>query len=147
MASQGEGQGGIGRLYRVGVAVRDLEASVARIGRLFGLTPTLRFTNPLQSVTCAWLQMGECIFELIQSTSPYGNVARFIEKRGEGLYLVAIEVDDLEAASAVIRERGGEIILPAAAPFAPGGRNNFVHPRSVAGVLVELVEPPASGAR
>ena len=131
---------GIGEIYRVGVAVRDLEAAVQRISVVLGVAPPRRFTNPLQSVTCAWFEMGGCILELIQSTSPEGKVARFIEKRGEGLYLVGIRVDDIEAASKTIGERGGEMILPAPAPFAAGGKHNFIHPRSLCGVLVELVE-------
>ncbi|MGH6681459.1 MAG: VOC family protein [Bradyrhizobium sp.] len=130
----------LGEIYRVGVAVRDLDAAIERIQRMLGAAPSLRFGNPSQSVRCAWFPMGACVLELIQSTSPDGPVARFIEKRGEGLYLLGIDVDNLDDSAAKVRERGGEVILPQAEPFTPGGSHNFIHPRALCGVLVEMVE-------
>jgi methylmalonyl-CoA/ethylmalonyl-CoA epimerase len=137
--------GRVGQLYRVGIAVRDLEASIERVGRVLGIGPTRRFTNPLQSVTCAWFPMGPCVLELLQSTSPDGPVARFIARRGEGLYLLAVQVADLAASTAMLRERGAEVLLSVAEPFTLGGAHNFVHPRSMCGVLVELVDRDSPG--
>lgn len=133
----------VGDIYRIGVAVRDLAEAEARFRQILGVEPTVRFTNPLQAVTCVWFPMGGCVLELIQSTSPTGPVARFIDRRGEGLYLVATQVADIEAASAAVRRDGGEIILAESEPFAVGGRHNFVHPRSLCGVLIEMVGPEA----
>lgn len=139
--------GVIGDLYRIGIAVRDLDAASEQVSRLLGASPSLTFENPRQSVRCAWFPMGSCILELIQSTSPDGKVARFIEKRGEGLYLVGLQTADLEAASRTIVERGGELAMPEAAPFVHGGSHNFIHPRSLCGVLVELVGDGRSADR
>lgn len=137
----------LGDLYRIGIAVRDLDAAMERVSRLLGAAPTLTFANPRQSVRCAWFQMGSCILELIQSTSPEGKVARFIEQRGEGVYLIGIQAADIRSASDAVREQGGEMVWPEPAPFVPGGAHNFIHPRSLCGVLIELVgkdsQPPA----
>jgi len=131
----------VGDVYRIGVAVRDLAAAEARVRQVLGVEPTVRFSNPRQRVTCVCFPLGGCVLELIQSTSPTGPVARFIERRGEGLYLIGTQVANLDSATQAVRERGGEIILSEPEPFTPGGRHNFVHPRSLLGLLVEMVEP------
>ncbi len=93
-----------------------------------------------QGVDVAFLGAGPVRLELIQPITADGSVARFLERRGPGLHHIAYRVPDLDAALARLVEAGVRLIDRAPRPGARGHRVAFLHPSSMAGVLVELVE-------
>jgi methylmalonyl-CoA epimerase len=91
-------------------------------------------------VKVAMIPMGESRIELLEATSADSVIAKFIEKRGEGLHHVALHVPDLAAAVKNLKESGARLISEEIKIGAGGHRYVFVHPSSAGGVLVELVE-------
>jgi methylmalonyl-CoA epimerase len=93
-----------------------------------------------QNVKVAFLPVGESELELLESTSPDGNIAKFIEKKGEGIHHIAFEVDDLEAKLEELEKEGVRLIDKKPRYGAGGARIAFLHPKSTNGILVELCE-------
>ncbi len=130
------------RIDHVGIAVRDLDQAIARYREVFGLRLAHEEINEEQGVREAMLAVGDSAtyVQLLAPLSDDSPIASFLDKRGEGLQQVAYAVDDIEAASAVLRERGVRLLYDAPRRGTAGSRINFVHPRDMGGVLVELVE-------
>jgi methylmalonyl-CoA epimerase len=125
-------------LHHVGIAVTDLEEAVEAYQVTLGLSPAHRQDFPVLGVRSAFYRLGEALLEVMTPLSPEGPVAQFLRERGEGMYLVALQVDDLEEALAELQARG-----VSASELMEGGigtRMAFVSPRSANGVLIELVE-------
>ena len=143
------------RIDHVGIAVRDLDQAIARYREVFGLRLAHEEINEEQGVREAMLAIGDSntYVQLLAPLSDDSPITSFLEKRGEGLQQVAYAVDDIEAVSAALRERGVRLLYDAPRRGTAGSRINFVHPRDMGGVLVELVEhadsvasPPAPDA-
>jgi methylmalonyl-CoA/ethylmalonyl-CoA epimerase len=127
-----------GRLHHVGIVVNDLEKAVESYGLALGLLPAQRRDFPALGVRSAFYPLGEAFLEVMTPLSSEGPVARFLEERGEGMYLMALQVDDLEGALAELKAKGVSVSEPTGASIS--GRMAFVSPRSANGVLIELVE-------
>ncbi|HVL82440.1 MAG TPA: methylmalonyl-CoA epimerase [Actinomycetota bacterium] len=127
-------------LDHIAIAVPDMEAALAAFKELYGLEPDRIETVETEKITEAMLPVGNTHLQLLEATDPSSTVARFIEKRGGGLHHIAVRVDDLEGTMARIRDAGGQLLDDEPRPGGGGHRVAFVHPRSNAGVLVELVE-------
>ena len=93
-----------------------------------------------QKVTTAFFPVGESEVELLESTAPDGPVAKFLEKKGEGIHHVAFQVENLEAALAELKEKGIKLIDEKPRLGAGGKKIAFLHPKATNGVLVELCE-------
>lgn len=124
----------------IGIAVSNLQESLtfweASLGiELHGIEDVAE-----QKVRTAFLPIGEAEIELLEPTSPDSSVAKFIEKRGEGLHHIAIRVDDIEAALAELKAKGVQLIDETPRNGAGGARIAFVHPKATHGVLLELCE-------
>jgi methylmalonyl-CoA epimerase len=124
----------------IGIAVSNLQESLtfweASLGiELHGIEDVAE-----QKVRTAFLPIGEAEIELLEPTSPDSSVAKFIEKRGEGLHHIAIRVDDIEAALAELKAKGVQLIDEMPRNGAGGARIAFVHPKATHGVLLELCE-------
>jgi methylmalonyl-CoA/ethylmalonyl-CoA epimerase len=91
-------------------------------------------------VTTAFFPVGESEVELLQSTSPDGPVAKFLEKKGPGVHHVAFRVENIEAALAELKEKGIRLIDETPRKGAGGAKIAFLHPKATNGVLVELCE-------
>ena len=89
------------------------------------------------------LPLGDTHLQLLGSTTPDSTVARFLERRGEGLHHIAYEVDDLEGMLASLSDKGIELIDERPRPGGRGHMVAFVHPRSNHGLLVELIQRPS----
>ncbi len=100
-----------------------------------------------QKVNVLVLHAGSQRIELVEPADPESPVSKFLAKRGPGLHHLAYQVDDLEAALAVLRARGLRLIDEAPRPGAHGTRIAFVHPSATGGVLTELVEIPETDHR
>lgn len=129
-------------LDHVAIVVRDLEAAIRLYRDTLGLELAAVEEVPEQAVRTAIFGEGMGRVELISPTTPDSGVARFLDKRGEGLHHVCIEVENLEAALDALRAAGAPLIDDAPRPGAGGARVAFVHPRGMRGVLTELREGP-----
>lgn len=128
------------RVDHVGIAVKDLAASVKWYEETLGLHSKGTEVVQEQQVTVAFLPCGDSELELLESTSPEGPIARFIEKNGEGIQHIAIRVDDIDAALAELKEKGVRLIDQTPRYCAGGARIAFLHPKATHGVLLELCE-------
>jgi methylmalonyl-CoA epimerase len=125
-------------LDHIGIAVRSLDA--ARIYEDLGLTVEHVETVETQRVRTAFLSVGDSQLELLEPTSPDSAIARFIEKRGEGIHHICLRVDDIEAHLGALQAKGYRLINEHPVPGAHGCRVAFLHPAAGNGVLIELSE-------
>jgi methylmalonyl-CoA/ethylmalonyl-CoA epimerase len=129
-------------LDHVAIAVKDLEMAIAFYREVLGLTLHEVEEVPEQKVRTAIFGHGMGRVELICPTAPDTGVARFLEKRGEGLHHVCLEVDDLEATLAELKAQGAPLIDETPKAGAGGAKVAFVHPKGCHGVLTELRQGP-----
>jgi methylmalonyl-CoA epimerase len=128
------------KLDHIGVAVRSLDRALAFYRDALGMPCGGIEEVPAEKVRVALLPLGETRIELLEATAPDSPIARFIEKRGEGIHHIALEVAGLDAHLKRL-EAAGVRVLPGKGEYgASGHRYAFLHPASCGGVLVELVE-------
>lgn len=130
-------------LHHVGLVVRDLDAAIARY-RALGFGEPEVVEAPEQGVRVATFLAGPGLIELLTPTDPASGVARFLESRGEGMHHVAYRVPNILAALRTLEAAGYELIDREPRLGVHGFPVAFVHPRSVHGVLTELVEVPSA---
>ena len=130
----------------VGIAVRDLDEAIAFYRDTFGMELAHEEVNEEQGVREAMMAVGGSgsHVQLLAPLTPESTIAKFLERSGPGVQQVAYRVEDVEAVSAVLRERGLRLLYDAPKRGTAGSRVNFVHPKDAGGVLVELVQPAAS---
>ena len=126
------------KLDHIGIAVRSIEA--AAIYQALGLTVDHVETVPSQRVKTAFLSVGDSNLELLEPTDADSTIAKFIEKRGEGIHHICLRVDDLDAHLARLKAQGFRLINESGVPGAHGCRVAFLHPSAGSGVLIELSE-------
>ena len=127
----------------VGVAVADLDAAIAFYRDTFGMELAHEEANEEQGVREAMMAVGGSgsHVQLLAPLSPDSTIARFLDRNGPGVQQVAYRVEDLEAVSQTLRERGVRLLYDQPRRGTSNSRVNFVHPKDAGGVLVELVEP------
>ena len=128
------------RLHHIGIAVRSLEASLEFYEQALRLEKTGVIEVAGEKVRVAMLPAGEPRIELLEATSEDSAIAKFIEKRGEGLHHIAMAVPDLEKAVVRLKKQGAKLVTETIQVGAEGYRYVFVHPKSANGVLLELIE-------
>ncbi|HJZ49382.1 MAG TPA: methylmalonyl-CoA epimerase [Roseiflexaceae bacterium] len=124
----------------IGFVVRDIDESIALYGALFGVTDWERIAMPDRHMDVAATRVGDVLLELLAPTSDAAAFAKYLHERGPGMHHIAYRVDDIAAALAELKARGAQLIDET--PHI-GLHNNlvaFVHPKSMQGVLVELVQ-------
>jgi methylmalonyl-CoA/ethylmalonyl-CoA epimerase len=126
------------KLDHIGIAVRSLDA--ARIYESLGLSIDHIETVETQKVRTAFLGVGDAKLELLEPTSEESPVARFIEKRGEGIHHLCFRVSNLEEQLVRLKGEGYRLINEQSVPGAHGCRVAFLHPSAGNGVLIELSE-------
>jgi methylmalonyl-CoA/ethylmalonyl-CoA epimerase len=122
----------------LGIAVKSLEDGV-RAYEALGFRVESTHEVPTEKVRAAFLPVGESHLELLEPTDPGSVIARFLEKRS-GLHHVCIAVPDIQAALDALKARGVALLDEKPRTGAGGRKVAFIHPRSAAGVLLELVE-------
>ena len=126
------------RLDHIGIAVRSLAS--AKIYQDLGLTIQHVETVETQKVKTAFLSVGDSNLELLEPTSPDSPIAKFIDKRGEGIHHICLRVDDIESHLERLKAEGYRLINEHPVPGAHGCRVAFLHPAAGNGVLIELSE-------
>jgi methylmalonyl-CoA/ethylmalonyl-CoA epimerase len=133
------------RIDHVGIACRDLEASIAHYVATFGLVLLGRETNEAQGVREAMLRVSDapggfsCV-QLLEPTGPDTTVGRFLDHHGEGVHHIAYGVEDIAATLASLRDGGAQLVDSAPRHGFGGSSIAFIHPKSTGGVLTELVQ-------
>jgi methylmalonyl-CoA epimerase len=127
------------KIDHIGIVVRDIQEALQVYEAALGLPLDEVAEVPDQKVQIAFLPIGESKLELVQPTSSDTGIARYLAKRGEGIHHLCIEVEDIEAALAQLKDHDVPLIDETPRQGAHG-RVAFVHPKSAHGVLIELVE-------
>src|SRR5260221_14258963 len=121
---------GASRIDHLGIAVRDLAAARRTFEALLGAKALGEETVPSEAVRVAFFRVGESSFELLEPTAETSAVAKFLEKRGEGIHHVCLAVDDVDAEVERLRGQGFQFVGDAPRPGAGGWRVAFIHPKS-----------------
>jgi methylmalonyl-CoA/ethylmalonyl-CoA epimerase len=122
----------------IGIAVGDLDASLAFFRDALGLELDAPEDVPAQRVRAHFLQAGEAAIELVEPTADDSPIATFVARRGPGIHHLALRVDDIVAALAELKAKGVRLIDETPRPGAHHSLVAFIHPASTHGVLVEL---------
>jgi len=129
----------INRLDHISIAVKNLEQAKIIWGPVFGKSkPDIEYVDELEKIKVARYSLGDVGFELMESTSPDGDVARHIEKRGEGVMVVSLNVDNTRESVEELKQNGYPFVGDLR-PFK-GCEFAFVHPKKTNGVLLELID-------
>jgi methylmalonyl-CoA/ethylmalonyl-CoA epimerase len=128
------------KIDHVGVAVKDADAASKFFEGVLGLQVQGSETVPEQKVRTVFLPVGETEVELLDATAPDSPIARFLEKKGEGVQHIAFCVENIEEALAELEAKGVALIDRKPRIGAGGKKIAFLHPRDTYGVLVELSE-------
>lgn len=128
------------RIRHIAIAVKDIEKARALFSMISGTPASEAQEVPDQRVKVSFIDTGETKIELIQPTAGNVGVAKFLEKRGEGLHHICLEVDNIEATLTEYKRQGIRLIDEQPRVGAEGHRVAFVHPQSTGGVLVEVEE-------
>jgi methylmalonyl-CoA epimerase len=126
----------------VAIAVCDLDAAISWYERAFGATVEHRETIESDGVSEALIKVADSYIQLLTPTRDDSPVARFLEKRGEGLHHVGYRVADCARALEAVKASGGRVIDEAPRPGSRGTTVAFVHPSTSYGTLIELVQEP-----
>lgn len=124
----------------IGIAVKDLQAAKALFEKLTGHSVDHEESVPSEKVNTAFIQIGNTKLELLEPINNEGPMAKFIEKRGEGIQQMAFEVDDIDAEMARLKAAGFELLSDAPKVGAHNTKVFFIHPRSAQGILVEVLQ-------
>jgi methylmalonyl-CoA/ethylmalonyl-CoA epimerase len=127
------------RIDHIGIVVRDIQEALGVYEAGLGLPLKEIVEVADQQVQVAFLPIGESNIELVQPTSADTGIARYLEKRGEGIHHICVGVEDIEAVLAQLRAHKVQLIDETPRQGAHG-RVAFVHPKGAHGVLIELVE-------
>ena len=130
----------ITKINHIGIAVNNIEESLKLYTEVLGLKLKDIEVSAEQKVKTALIPVGESMIELIESTDPEGTIAKFIEKRGEGLHHIALEVDDIRESLKALGEKAVPLIDNEPRKGVGNTDIAFLHPKGTK-VLVELVEP------
>jgi methylmalonyl-CoA/ethylmalonyl-CoA epimerase len=128
----------IKRIEHVAIAVEDLEGSKKMLTDLFGLN--LAYEEQINSVKLAMFPVGESYLELLHSKDPDTKTAKWIETKGQGLFHICLEVDDIVSALAELKSKGAKLLNEVPVTGHGNSKIAFIDPVSTSGFLIELVE-------
>ena len=132
------------KIEHIGIAVKNLEESIRHYESAFGLKCYAIEEVEDQKVRTAFFMLGETKIELLESTDPDGPIARFIEKKGEGVHHIAFATDNLNEALKEAEEKKIQLVNKEPRLGAEGFKIAFLHPKSTNGILIELCEQKKS---
>lgn len=133
------------KIEHLGIAVKDLQASSMLYSKLLNTLPFKEETVISEKVTTLFFQMGESKIELLQALSDESPIAKFIEKRGEGIHHIAFEVDNIHDEISRLKNEGFIFLSDTPKKGADNKLIIFLHPKSANGVLIELCQEMREG--
>ena len=128
------------KLDHIGIAVKNMDEALAFYRETLGIESVGTEVVEEQKVKVAFLPLGDTELELLESTAPDGPVAKFIEKRGEGIQHIALRVESIEEALGELKEKGFKLIDQEPRYGAGNAQIAFLHPKATRGILLELSE-------
>lgn len=128
------------KIDHIGIAVKSIKKTSELLSNILGLKVAGEENVEEQKVKVAFLPLGDSELELLESTSPEGPIARFIEKKGEGIQHIAFRVDNIEKVLEKLKKEGVRLIDEKPRYGAGGAKIAFLHPKSTNGILIELCE-------
>lgn len=128
------------KVEHIGIAVKDLQNANTLFAKLFGKEHYKIESVESEGVSTSFFMMGETKIELLEATQPDSPIAKFIEKRGEGIHHIAFEVADIEAEMKRLQAEGFTLLNETPKKGADNKLICFLHPKSTNGVLVELCQ-------
>jgi methylmalonyl-CoA/ethylmalonyl-CoA epimerase len=128
------------QIEHLGIAVKNLKESNSLFTKLFGQTPYKEEIVESESVTTSFFKIGKNKIELLQGTNTESTVAKFIEKRGEGIHHVAFEVEDITSEMERLKKEGFKLLSEQPKKGADNKLICFLHPKDTNGVLIELCQ-------
>ena len=130
----------IEKIDHIGIAVKSIKETSELLSNILGLKVVGEEIVEEQKVKVAFLPLGDSELELLESTSPEGPIARFIEKKGEGIQHIAFRVNNIEEVLEKLKKEGVRLIDEKPRYGAGGAKIAFLHPKDTNGMLVELCE-------
>ena len=128
------------KIDHLGIAVNSIDDGKKFWSDVLGLEFEGAETVEEQKVTTAFFPVGQSEVELLESTAPDGPVAKYIEKKGQGIQHIAFRVENIEEALNELKEKGIQLIDEKPRKGAGGAQIAFLHPKATGGVLVELCQ-------
>lgn len=128
------------KIEHIGIAVKDLEESNGLFSKLFGQPHYKIETVESEGVKTSFFNVGTNKIELLEATKPDSPIAKFIEKKGEGIHHIAFDVDDIEAEIKRLKKEGFVVLNEIPKKGADNKLVTFLHPKSSNGVLIELCQ-------
>ena len=135
------------KVEHIGIAVKSLEQSVPLFEKLLNTTCYKTEEVKGEKVNTAFFRQGETKIELLESTDPDGVIAKFIEKKGEGMHHIAFDVADIEAEMERLKQEGFVLLNPEPKQGADNKLVCFLHPKHTNGVLIELCMERSNSGR
>jgi methylmalonyl-CoA/ethylmalonyl-CoA epimerase len=130
----------LNKIEHLGIAVKSLEEGNALYTKLLGFPPYKEETVESEGVRTSFFKAGPNKIELLEATNPESPIAKFIEKRGEGIHHIAYAVEDIRGEMARLKEEGFQLLNEAPKKGADNKWVCFLHPRSTGGTLIELCQ-------
>lgn len=128
------------KIDHIGIAVKSIEKTTKLLDDILELKVTGEEIVEEQKVKVAFLPLGDCELELLESTSPEGSIAKFIERKGEGIQHIAFKVNNIEEVLEKLKKEGVRLIDEKPRYGAGRAKIAFLHPKSTNGILIELCE-------
>lgn len=128
------------KIEHLGIAVKDLKIANTVYAKLFNQEPYKLEVVESEGVSTSFFKVGDNKIELLEATNPNSAIAKFIEKKGEGIHHVAFDVDDIYAEMERLRKEGFTILNEEPKKGADNKLVCFIHPKSANGVLIELCQ-------
>jgi methylmalonyl-CoA/ethylmalonyl-CoA epimerase len=128
------------KIEHIGIAVKNIEESNNLFAKLFARQPYKTEAVESEGVSTSFFQMGDSKIELLEATNPDSAIAKFIEKRGEGIHHIAFDVEDIYAEMKRLEAEGFQLINKEPKPGADNKLVCFLHPKGTNGVLIELCQ-------
>jgi methylmalonyl-CoA/ethylmalonyl-CoA epimerase len=125
-------------IEHIGIAVKEIEAANSLYTQLLGIAPYKQEIVESEKVQTSFFKINQTKIELLQALAPESAIAKFIERRGEGIHHIAFETDNLESEIERLKGEGFEILPGFPKPGADNKMVAFLHPKGTTGVLVEL---------
>ena len=128
------------KIEHIGIAVKSISESAKVYEKLLGVKSYKQEAVKSESVLTEFFKVGEQKIELLEATSPDSAIAKFIEKKGEGIHHIAFNVDDIYAEMKRLKDEGFTLLSDIPKPGADNKLICFVHPKNTTGVLIEICQ-------